>query len=176
MWINRCMKDTNSTAFTVCKEANQTDIPSSEILQYYDISWTYWQYILPLIAFAFIFRILGYITLRFFRKPFWDFLCAIYIFFFFFIFMGSNFCFVLFLMSGGFILLWNNSFELSLQKLTHVIYKEFLVVKIKKFHGIFFYIFNMFAQNIDCGYTKAVLTCTHNQCFGSKIRKIGIPL
>ena len=41
--------------------------------------------------------------------------------------------------------------------------------------------FNMFAQNIDCGYTlepphEAVLTSTHNLCFGAKIRKIGIPL
>ena len=52
-----------------------------------------------------------------------------------------------------------------------------------------------FAQNIDCGYTlepprlgssneypqsmflsEAVLTCTHNLCFGAKIRKIGINL
>ena len=46
------------------------------------------------------------------------------------------------------------------------------------------YIFLIFAQNIDCGYTlepprflewEAVLTCTHNLCFGVKIRKIGMP-
>ena len=42
-------------------------------------------------------------------------------------------------------------------------------------------IFLIFAQNIDCGYTlehlaEAVLTSTHNLCFGAKIRKIGIPL
>ena len=30
-------------------------------------------------------------------------------------------------------------------------------------------------QNIDCG-AEAVLTSTHNLCFGAKIRKIGIPL
>ena len=29
-------------------------------------------------------------------------------------------------------------------------------------------------QNIDCD--EAVLTSTHNLCFGAKIRKIGIPL
>ena len=39
----------------------------------------------------------------------------------------------------------------------------------------------MFAQNTDCGYTlerlgEAVLTSTHNLCFGAKIRKIGISL
>ena len=33
----------------------------------------------------------------------------------------------------------------------------------------------LFAQNFDCGYTKAVLTSTNNLCFVSKIRKIGIP-
>ena len=42
-------------------------------------------------------------------------------------------------------------------------------------------IFNIFAQNIDCGYMlepprEAVLTCTHNLCFGTKIRKVGIPM
>ena len=38
-------------------------------------------------------------------------------------------------------------------------------------------------QNIDCGYSlepprlaEALLTSTHNLCFGAKIRKIGIPL
>ena len=41
-----------------------------------------------------------------------------------------------------------------------------------------FDIFLIFAQNIDCGYMLelAVLTSTHNLCFGTKIRKIGIPL
>ena len=60
-----------------------------------------------------------------------------------------------------------------------------------------FSFFFFFAQNIDCGYTlepprkhrlwvlvrtasqnrlgEAVLTSTHNLCFGGKIRKIGIP-
>ena len=38
-------------------------------------------------------------------------------------------------------------------------------------------IFNIFAQYIHCRYTlEAVLTSTHNVCFGSKIRKLGIPL
>ena len=44
----------------------------------------------------------------------------------------------------------------------------------------FFDFFLIFAQNIDCGYTlepppEAVLTSTHNLCFGAKIRKICIP-
>ena len=32
-------------------------------------------------------------------------------------------------------------------------------------------IFLIFPQNIDCGYTEAVLTSTHNICFRAKIRK-----
>ena len=50
-----------------------------------------------------------------------------------------------------------------------------------------FDIFRIFAQNIDCEYSiepplqggsnaEAVLTSTHNLCFGAKIRNIGIPL
>ena len=31
--------------------------------------------------------------------------------------------------------------------------------------------FLKFAQNIDCGFSEAVLTSTHNLCFGAKIRK-----
>ena len=41
--------------------------------------------------------------------------------------------------------------------------------------------FNMFARNIDHGcmleqLAEGVLTSTHNLCFGTQIRKIGIPL
>ena len=38
-----------------------------------------------------------------------------------------------------------------------------------------FDIFFILVQNIDCGYNEAVLTSTHNLCFGVKIRKIYIP-
>ena len=60
-------------------------------------------------------------------------------------------------------------------------YKDiFSAEKRENVSGKFFDIFNMFAQNIDCGYMlepphEAVLTSTHNLCFGPKIRKIGIP-
>ena len=57
------------------------------------------------------------------------------------------------------------------------IYRKCFVCKNEKFHWKIFDIFLIFAQNIDCGYTaEAVLTSTHNLCFGAKIRKIGIPL
>ena len=44
-----------------------------------------------------------------------------------------------------------------------------------------FGIFLIFAQTIDCGNmldrpAEAVLTITHNLCFGAKIRKISLPL
>ena len=56
------------------------------------------------------------------------------------------------------------------------------VVKIENFLQILF-TFLIFAQNMECGYTlepsprgAAVLTNTHDLCFGAKIRKLGIPL
>ena len=51
----------------------------------------------------------------------------------------------------------------------------FFSIKKLKFHCIIFDSFNIFAQTIDCGYTEAVLTSTHNLCFGTKIINIGIP-
>ena len=56
--------------------------------------------------------------------------------------------------------------------------ENILVVKNENFRWKNFDIFLIFAQNIDCGYTleplgEAVLTSTHNLCFGAKI---GIPL
>ena len=43
---------------------------------------------------------------------------------------------------------------LSLRKLAHAIYIEFFSrKKLNTLLEIFFYVFNIFAQNIDCGYT-----------------------
>ena len=54
------------------------------------------------------------------------------------------------------------------------IYTDFSqVVNIENVQQKLFYIFLIFAQNIDCMYK---LTRTHNLCFGAKIIKIGIPL
>ena len=60
------------------------------------------------------------------------------------------------------------------------IQRLFSSVKNRKFLWKYFDIFNIFAQNIDCGYTlepprrdgdEAVLTSTHTLSFGSKITK-----
>ena len=53
--------------------------------------------------------------------------------------------------------------------------------KNESFYWKKFDIFLIFAQNIDCGYMierlgEAVLTSTHNLCFGAKIRQISLPL
>ena len=65
----------------------------------------------------------------------------------------------------------------------HVIYRNSFGFKNENFHRKKNDSFLIFDQNIDCGYTlepprrgEAVLTSTHNLCFGAKIRKIGIPL
>ena len=43
--------------------------------------------------------------------------------------------------------------EKALRKHAHAINRDFKVVKIENFRWIFFNIFLIFAQNIDCGYT-----------------------
>ncbi|KAK3103489.1 hypothetical protein FSP39_019592 [Pinctada imbricata] len=48
---------------------NATHIPSAEVLQHYGITWSYWQYICPLFIFIVVFRLAGYLTLRFIQKP-----------------------------------------------------------------------------------------------------------
>ena len=62
-------------------------------------------------------------------------------------------------------------------------YRDFFsAVKSENFIGKSSIFLIFYAQNIDCGYTleppltEAVLSSTHNLCFGSKLRKIGIPL
>ena len=46
-------------------------------------------------------------------------------------------------------------------------YTDFFGCKNENFLLKNFDIFLIFAQNIDCGYTEAVLTSTHNLCFGA---------
>ena len=65
---------------------------------------------------------------------------------------------------------------MTLRKHAPAIYRDFLSCDK-------FYIFLIFAQNINCGYMleppsrgEAVLTSIRILCFGEKIRKIGIPL
>ena len=57
-------------------------------------------------------------------------------------------------------------------------YRDFFsAVKFEFSFENFLYFSYFFFQNMDCVYMlEAVLTSTHNLCFGSKIRKIGIPL
>ena len=73
----------------------------------------------------------------------------------------------------------------SLPGVSHIIGKPkqrfFSSVKMENFIGKKIDIFNIFAQNIDCGYTLepplrgGYNISTHNLCFGSQIRKKCIP-
>ena len=56
----------------------------------------------------------------------------------------------------------------------------FKAAKIKKISVYFFYyIFPIFTENIDCGYTlelgEVVLKSNHNLCLGLNLKKIGLP-
>ena len=72
--------------------------------------------------------------------------------------------------------------SISLPKLTHAIYREFLSgVKIEEKNPPKKDIYNIFAKTLIVGtrynrLAEEVLTSTHNVCFGSNIRKIGITL
>ena len=61
------------------------------------------------------------------------------------------------------------------------IQRFFEEAKIENYIGKIKILLNILAQNIHCGSALgpprlAVLTSIHNVCFGSKIRKLGIPL
>ena len=47
----------------------------------------------------------------------------------------------------------SSQYGLAIRKHAHATFRKFLVVKMKIFDGFFFFIFNIFALNIDCGYT-----------------------
>ena len=71
--------------------------------------------------------------------------------------------------------------RLSLRKLAHAIYRDFLALKIENYQLKNFDSFLIFAQNIDCGYTlelprRGGFNEYPQSIFGAKIRKIGIPL
>ncbi|KAL5007552.1 hypothetical protein ScPMuIL_016358 [Solemya velum] len=69
-----CSPNTNKTesSFQSCRDPNSDQlIDGDEVLSFYNINWSYWQYLLPLFAFIIVFRILGYLILRY-RKPQWS--------------------------------------------------------------------------------------------------------
>ena len=81
----------------------------------------------------------------------------------------------------------NESLQIVIQLIIHyenlpMQYTEiFSAVKTENFTRKKLDISYIFAQNLHCGYTlepphRGGLTSTHNVCFGSKIRKLGIPL
>ena len=57
----------------------------------------------------------------------------------------------------------------SLRKHAHATYSDFSRCKNDNFQLKYFVYFHIFAQNIDCEYSEAVLTSIHNLCFGAKI-------
>ena len=63
----------------------------------------------------------------------------------------------------------------SLQKITHTMI--FIAIKIENYRQKTFDIFSYFCSKHRLWvHAEAVLTSTHNLCYGAKIRKTGIPL
>ena len=50
------------------------------------------------------------------------------------------------------VILWASPLSFSLQKFAHAIYRDFFQLKKWKFYQKIFDVFNIIAQNIDCGY------------------------
>uniref|UniRef100_A0A8W8NKP4 Uncharacterized protein n=1 Tax=Magallana gigas TaxID=29159 RepID=A0A8W8NKP4_MAGGI len=66
----RCSSQNGSrSAYPVCHVDNNTMIPSPQVLEHHQISWEFWQYMLPLFGYIVVFRCLGYTWLRFVQKP-----------------------------------------------------------------------------------------------------------
>lgn len=59
----------SGSAYPVCHVDNNTLIPSPQVLEHHQITWEFWQYLLPLFGYIVVFRSLGYIWLRFVQKP-----------------------------------------------------------------------------------------------------------
>lgn len=64
-----CSENRNTSVFVECRNRNTTSVPSHLALEYFDVSWSFWQYFVMLFVFIPVFRILGYIMLRFVNKP-----------------------------------------------------------------------------------------------------------
>ncbi|XP_060070020.1 uncharacterized protein LOC132550041 [Ylistrum balloti] len=64
-----CSENRNTSIFVGCRNPNTTSVPSHLALEYFDVTWDFWQYFLQLFTFILFFRILGYLMLRFVNKP-----------------------------------------------------------------------------------------------------------
>ena len=72
----------------------------------------------------------------------------------------------------------SEKYSISLRELSQAIYRDFLFTcKTEKKISRKKHIYNIFAKTLIVGtrFTEVVLTSAHNLCFGSNIRKIGIP-
>jgi hypothetical protein len=58
-----------ASQFKECLQPNVTHVASAEVLKFYEIEWTFWEYLLPLFIFIFVFRLAGYLVLRFVFRP-----------------------------------------------------------------------------------------------------------
>ncbi|XP_050409543.1 uncharacterized protein LOC126824373 [Patella vulgata] len=65
----QCLQAKNESNFMICKDVNATHIPPEDILSNLDIHLSYIEYFLPLLFFAALFRLLGYLLLRFVHYP-----------------------------------------------------------------------------------------------------------
>ena len=65
----QCAASPNASQFAQCLMPNVTHVSSQDVLSFYDIDLSFWHYFLPLFLFIVVFRLAGYLVLRFVYGP-----------------------------------------------------------------------------------------------------------
>ncbi|XP_046546159.1 ABC transporter G family member 21-like [Haliotis rubra] len=65
----QCATTTGASQFSSCLTTNETSVTNYQVLSFYEVQPSYWVYVFPLIFFICLFRLLGYLILRFVHKP-----------------------------------------------------------------------------------------------------------
>lgn len=65
----QCAASANASQFSQCLVPNATHISSQDVLSFYSIDLSFWHYFLPLFLFIVVFRLAGYLVLRFIYGP-----------------------------------------------------------------------------------------------------------
>ncbi|XP_076471095.1 uncharacterized protein LOC143301001 isoform X2 [Babylonia areolata] len=65
----QCAASPNASQFPQCLQPNVTHVSSQDVLGFYHMDLTFWQYLLPLFLFILVGRLAGYLVLRFIFRP-----------------------------------------------------------------------------------------------------------
>ncbi|KAK7480392.1 hypothetical protein BaRGS_00028311 [Batillaria attramentaria] len=64
-----CAASANASHFSQCLQPNVTSVSSQDVLKFYHVDLQFWEYFMPLFIFIVVFRLAGYLVLRFIYRP-----------------------------------------------------------------------------------------------------------